>query len=221
MATQTSYARAGNWPVGSIFDYLINATLQAPNDTGSVARMPAMYKNGIGDLTKCLDWKSPNLTNVRDAAGIAVNTWDYIHCTYFPQTLESIRDGSMFPPMHTTGTVSDLCSNPSWQGGLYGKTNNEVIRYYGITTENLEKTGRFLFTNGGLDPTTSIGPLNFNPPPKLSPYRNASRVVLMPNVAHTEEEYSYLVEAKGMNPYNDKVGPSVLIWESGSLTPPG
>lgn len=117
----------------------------------------------------------------------------------------------MFPPQNTTGTVSGICTDSSWQGDLYGKPNDEIVQFYGLTTENIEKTGRFLFTNGGLDPVAAVGPLSLDPPLTRVPYRNASRVVLMPNIAHAEELSSYYVEPKGLNPYNDNVRNSLLI----------
>lgn len=201
-ATQFSYSRESLWPVPFVLDRIINATLSLSNtNSGNVLHIVGSLRNWELDHTQCLDWRSGNLTGAATSnAGIEVRPWAYILCNYLPGWTSSIRENSMFPSQYTNGYVQ-ACTHPEWQTPLFNYTNDQIIEEYGYTAENIENVGRILFTQGGFDPGSSVGP----PALALSGYRNASRTVLMPSIAHTEEEFSYAISPVGLSIWNDRV----------------
>ena len=204
---QFSYAIPNIWPVPFVFDRIINDTLTL-NDTssGSVLHVIGSLKNWELDYTQCFDWRSANITGGASAnAHIAPVPWTYINCNYLPGWVSSIRNNSMFPPQDTNGVIP-ICSHPEWETPLSNYTNQQIIEEYGFTAENIEKIGRILFTQGGLDPKTAVGP----PPLALTGYRNESRVVLMPNIGHGEEQFASDFEPKGTSVWADKLREIVL-----------
>ncbi|OCK73876.1 hypothetical protein K432DRAFT_410339 [Lepidopterella palustris CBS 459.81] len=125
----------------------------------------------------------------------------WITCNYLIFATASIRNGSMFPPQD----MPPSCVVPGWEGPNFNYTGQQWIDKFGVSKENLTKLGRFLFTQGGYDPTTAVGPPNFDVPA----FSNATRTVLMPGLSHTEELFSDRIEPVGSNPELDLIQDTV------------
>lgn len=194
-AAQFNSRRPLSWPVGLPLQRVVNQTLQA-NDTGSIVRIPAMLWNRQLNSSHCLGWKSVNITGGA-VSGVALKSYEWITCNYLIYSTDSIRNGSLFPAQD----VPPTCPTPGWEGANFNNTNQQWIDAYGISKENLAKLGRFLFTQGGYDPTTAVGPPKFDVPESI----DSARTMLMRGLSHTEDTYSNLIEPVGLNPELDLV----------------
>jgi hypothetical protein len=185
-----------SFPVSLPLQHIVNQTLQT-NDTGNILRIPTMLWNWQLDQSECLDWKSPNITGGGAVSGIEMKSFDWITCHYLVLSINSIRNGSMFPPRDSTPT----CTVPSWTGSHFNDTSQEWINTFGISKDDLMGVGRLLVTQGGYDPTTAFGPPSFDTPRSS----NTTRTVLMQGLSHTEDLFSNLIEPIGLNPELDMV----------------
>lgn len=91
--------------------------------------------------------------------------------------------GNLFPEASNTYNLPSLCPTLGIDDSFALKTNEETIELYHFTEADLVAAQRILFTQGGYDPVTAVGP----PPLPLSDDRDATRTVLMYGNANTEE----------------------------------
>lgn len=114
---------------------------------------------------------------------LQTNVWDRVACLSVPGSTSDIAPGGIFPPqdnqVNNVKDCLDMGLNPSFAN----QTNDEIIKHYRFTAPDLIKTKRLLFTQGGYDPTTAVGPPVF----PVSNDREATRTVLMHGLAHAEE----------------------------------
>jgi hypothetical protein len=168
-------------------DILINQTLVANSD-GEVMRIP-LQMNSLQPPDQCLNWNRS--FSGEGTAGVQVSTWAVVQCVSLPADVSEIGEGLIFPPQTGIENQPGNCKKMGLPDDFTLLTNNEVIAKYKFTMKDLADVKRILFTQGGFDPTTSVGP----PPFELSGDLDATRTILMYGNGHGEEVFPSFVES--------------------------
>jgi hypothetical protein len=166
------------------FQRLINATLSLPQDASYVEVLNVTNKihNAFQPVT-CVDW---------DPHYEAVNPYQYLQCTYFPQmngyTANSSIWGLNSPSLFLNSSNGDQFLLDPWCKAAFNISSVQGGPAYqaslGLDTNTLQKTSRLLLTGGLLDPVTSAGT-----PPWYAgqPTMEDSRVYLVQGAGHTAD----------------------------------
>jgi hypothetical protein len=178
-------ALAGPFNISRPLQVIINQTLVA-NSTGAVLRVPLQLYS-LEPPEHCLVWNSSRFST---NSVLSTTPWQRVQCLSMPASANDVPAGNVFPEHPDAVNQTAQCLSLGLSPSFALKTNKEIIEYYCITREDLINTKRLLFTQGGYDPTTSVGP----PPFPLSEHPDATRTVLMYGNAHTEEIYSELLD---------------------------
>lgn len=165
---------------------IINQTLAA-NTTGAVLRIPLQLFS-LEAPEHCLVWNSSRF-NV-NSIGLELTQWDRVECLFVPGSTSGILPGNVFPSQSGYLNYTEFCLSMDLSPSFAMMTHEEIIKYYRLTRDDLMNTKRILFTNGGYDPTTAVGPPSF----PLSQDPDATRAVLMYGNAHHEEVFSNAIE---------------------------
>lgn len=184
LAAQFNFHYPNVFAVGRPLQAVIKQTLAA-NSTGEILRIaPQLYTNRSHD--QCLEWNNAKLTGAGASVGIQLGSWNHVECIAMTGGTSDIGPGNVFPARDDTYNSTGRCTSQGVSPAFAQLGNDEVIRYFHLDAEHITKAGRILFTQGGYDPTTGVGP----PPLPLRSDKDASRTVLMYGNAHTEETMS-------------------------------
>jgi hypothetical protein len=188
LASQFNYER----PNPAIFNVsrplfvLLNQTVAA-NSTGEVLRIPLQMQT-LRTPDQCLLWN--NTINTGAAAGIQDIPWDHVQCFSLPADVSGIPEGAIFPPRKSNEGQIAQCKSLNQSTAFAELTNEEIVKRYKFTQEDLVAAKRILFTQAGFDPTTSVGP----PDLPLNADIDATRTLIMPGNGHGEETFPSILE---------------------------
>lgn len=184
LAAQFNYHYPNLFPIARPLQSIVEQTLKA-NSTGEILRIPPqVYTNRTPH--QCLDWTNEKLGNSGASAGIQLGPWLHIECTAMTGGIADIASGNVFPSRNHAYNYTALCDSLGISPAFAQLPGDEVIDLYHLTREYITAAGRILFTEGGYDPTASVGP----PLLPVSGEKDASRTLFMYENAHTEDTMS-------------------------------
>jgi hypothetical protein len=187
-ASQFNYAI----PLPSLFNtshplfVLVNQTLAA-NSIGEVLRIPLQMQS-LRSPGECLPWSDTLSARDLSSVGIEAKSWTYVQCVSVPADTIAIGQGTIFPPSNVGIDQVASCQRLGVSSDFAQLSNDEIIKRYKLTKDDLLATKRILFTQGGFDPTSSVGPPELDTSSNSDP--DATRTALMPGIGHTEEMFS-------------------------------
>ena len=162
----------------------------------------------------CIDLNNANITGGPTFFG---DSFQWIRCSYCPESFGDSRPGSLIPP---GGEHGGDCWTPNvvqWQASDFNETNDYHVKKLNLTVDNLDKTERLLIVQGSYDITTAFGAMQDL---TLTSDRNHSRYIYVQGMAHTEDAWSYAVVPRGVKPIIDQVFPPPSSWVNYSLATP-
>ncbi|KAE8448817.1 hypothetical protein EG329_008819 [Mollisiaceae sp. DMI_Dod_QoI] len=149
------------------------------NSTREVLRIPAQLYS-IQPFDQCLPWNDTDIFSPN--AVVSGVPWQRIQCFSIPANTSDIPAGNIFPQRQNSSDIATLCESLDLSPSFALKSNEEIIKYYRFTKEDLLKTKH---------PTSAVGSPTF----PLSDDREDTRSVLMYGNAHTEEIFSQTIDS--------------------------
>ncbi|OAP56338.1 hypothetical protein AYL99_09517 [Fonsecaea erecta] len=161
------------------FNEALNLTLAA-NGTLEVlnASLSVLY-NG-----SCVDWTGQNAFGL---SGAEAAPFEYLECRYFPIAADLIVNGTIFPPgqLGASSNRAQFCRDTY---NITIPTRQELSTKYHFTDTDLLAATHLLFTFGTLDPVSGWAPWLLYA--RMTPNRNASSLMVVPEGGHTEDSFS-------------------------------
>lgn len=177
-------ARSSPLPIGTRLSQAINGTLAANDSLEVLNASLSLPYNG-----SCVDWAASSTYSL---SGVDPDTFPYLECRYFPINSDLITNGTIFFAEEVT--VDNQAATCMERYNLSIPTQQELATRYHFTSEDLKGATRLLFTFGTLDPTSAWAPWDLYA--RATPDRQASRLLVVDEGAHTEDAFTPLVLTK-------------------------
>jgi hypothetical protein len=164
-------------------EYLIEETIQAPDDDPMSALKPASVLQAALAGTNCLDWEPSRV--VANNLGLP---FEWIWCTMIPYAMLQSSASSLFG-LISMSEGQPRINDPMCQRG-FGINSIDAGPAYekelGVDTETLKNTERLVLWYGGNDAVSSIGSIQSLWEP--SGNTAASQIVFATDAGHTQEQ---------------------------------
>lgn len=170
--------------MGTRLSQALNGTLAADGSLEVLNASLSLPYNG-----SCVDWAASSTYSLN---GVDPDTFPYLECRYFPINSDLVANGTIFPAGELAS--QDQATTCLERYNLSVPTQQELATRYHFTSRELLDSTRLLFTFGTLDPTSGWAPWDLYT--RVSPDRQASRLLVVDEGAHTEDAFTPLVLTK-------------------------
>ncbi|KIW24343.1 uncharacterized protein PV07_10062 [Cladophialophora immunda] len=161
------------------FDQALNLTLAATGALEVLNASLSVLFNG-----SCVDWAGQNAFGL---AGAEQLPFQYLECRYFPIAADLVAAGTIFPA-GALGYSSDRAAFCAQTFNMTIPTHGQLAAKYHFTTADLLAATHLLFTFGTLDPVSGWAPWELYA--RMTPNRNASSLMVVPEGGHTEDSFN-------------------------------
>lgn len=179
--SQFNFPEVNTANVSFPIQYIVNKTMESTSPLAPLAAFTSIYAKAVDQTSlSCFNWTADGSAGVGGSGGVQMNPFDYIMCSYFPNSQQSTPHGMIFPPSQGTQYP---CSTWFPRQTPHMLTPTELHHRYRYSLEGISNAKNLLLIFGQYDPITGLFPEDL----PLSTGRSASRKLVVSELAHTAE----------------------------------